>query len=98
MDRLGLHQLLMEPEILRTVQADVHLVGTLLSLSRVMPQKVKHTAREVVLKVVRELEQKLTNPLRQAVQGALSRAVRNLYYSPKTGQFRRGLLSKLTAG
>ncbi len=77
MDRLGLHRLLMEPEILRTVQADVHLVGTLMSLSRVMPQKVKHTAREVVLKVVRELEQKLANPLRQAVQGALSRAVRN---------------------
>ncbi|MCR5890033.1 VWA domain-containing protein [Hymenobacter sp. J193] len=77
MDRLGLHQLLMEPEILRTVQADVHLVGTLMSLSRVMPQKVKHTAREVVGKVVKELEQKLSNPLRQAVQGALSRAVRN---------------------
>ncbi|UOQ64363.1 VWA domain-containing protein [Hymenobacter volaticus] len=77
MDRLGLQQLLMEPEILRTVQADVQLVGTLLSLSRVMPQKVKHTAREVVRKVVQELEQKLSNPLRQAVQGALSRAVRN---------------------
>ena len=77
MSRLGLHQLLLEPEILRTVQADVHLVGTLLSLSRVMPQKVKATAREVVGKVVRELEAKLANPLRQAVQGALSRAVRN---------------------
>jgi Mg-chelatase subunit ChlD len=77
MDRLGLHQLLLEPEILRTVQADVQLVGMLMSLSRVMPQKVKHTAREVVGRVVRELEQKLSNPLRQAVQGALSRAVRN---------------------
>lgn len=77
MERLGLQRLLMEPEILRTVHADVHLVGTLMSLSRVMPQKVKHTAREVVLKVVKELEQKLANPLRQAVQGALSRAVRN---------------------
>ena len=77
MDRLGLHQLLLEPEILRTVQADVQLVGMLMSLSRVMPQKVKHTAREVVGRVVKELEQKLSNPLRQAVQGALSRAVRN---------------------
>ncbi len=77
MTRLGLNQLLLEPEILRTVQADVHLVGTLLSLSRVMPQKAKATAREVVTKVVRELEKKLSNPLRQAVQGALSRAVRN---------------------
>ena len=77
MTRLGLNQLLLEPEIMRTVQADVHLVATLLSLSRVMPQKAKATAREVVAKVVRELEQKLAQPLRQAVQGALSRAVRN---------------------
>jgi Mg-chelatase subunit ChlD len=77
MTRLGLNQLLLEPEILRTVQADVHLVGTLMSLSRVMPQKAKATAREVITKVVGELEKKLSNPLRQAVQGALSRAVRN---------------------
>jgi Mg-chelatase subunit ChlD len=77
MERLGLNQLLLEPEILRTVHADVHLVGTLLSLSRIMPAKAKATAREVVNKVVRELEQKLAEPLRQAVQGALSRAVRN---------------------
>lgn len=77
MTRLGLNQLLLEPEILRTVQADVHLVGTLMSLSRVMPQKAKATAREVITKVVRELEKKLSNPLRQAVQGALTRAVRN---------------------
>ncbi|TGE25171.1 VWA domain-containing protein [Hymenobacter aquaticus] len=77
MERLGLNQLLLEPEILRTVQADVHLVGVLMSLGRVMPAKVRSTAREVVGKVVRELEQKLSNPLRQAVQGALSRAVRN---------------------
>jgi len=77
MTRLGLNQLLLEPEILRTVQADVHLVGTLMSLSRVMPQKAKATAREVITKVVRELEKKFSNPLRQAVEGALSRAVRN---------------------
>jgi Mg-chelatase subunit ChlD len=77
MMRLGLDQLLLEPEIMRTVQADVHLVGTLMSLGRVMPQKARATAREVIGKVVRELEQKLAQPLRQAVQGALSRAVRN---------------------
>ncbi|UOQ51699.1 VWA domain-containing protein [Hymenobacter cellulosivorans] len=77
MERLGLQQLLLEPEVLRTVQPDVHLVGLLMSLGRVMPAKVKHTAREVVQRVVHDLEQRLANPLRQAVQGALSRAVRN---------------------
>ncbi|RTQ51406.1 VWA domain-containing protein [Hymenobacter gummosus] len=77
MERLGLHQLLTEPEILRTVQPDVHLVGLLMSLGRVMPAKAKHTAREVVRRVVQDLEKRLAQPLRQAVQGALSRAVRN---------------------
>lgn len=77
MERLGLHQLLTEPEILRTVQPDVHLVGLLMSLGRVMPAKARHTAREVVRRVVQDLEKRLAQPLRQAVQGALSRAVRN---------------------
>lgn len=77
MDRLGLQQLLLEPEVLRTVQPDVHLVGTLLSLGRVLPAKIKSTARDVVRRVVEDIEKRLANPLRQAVQGALSRSVRN---------------------
>lgn len=77
MERLGLQQMLLEPEMLRSVQADVHLVATLLSLNRIMPNKTKDTARQVVRKVVQELEQKLANPLRQAVTGSLNRAARN---------------------
>ncbi len=77
MDRLGLRQLLLEPEILETVEADVHLVADLLALSGVMPAKTKETARVVVRKCVTEIERKLAEPLRQAVIGALNRAVRN---------------------
>ncbi len=77
MERLGLNQLLLEPEVMRTVQADVHLVATLMSLSRVMPEKAKDTARQVVRKVVEDLEKRLAEPLRQAVRGALARSVRN---------------------
>lgn len=77
MERLGLQQLLLEPEVMRTVQADVHLVGTLMSLSRVMPAKAKDTARQVVRKVVDDLEKRLAEPMRQAVRGALARSIRN---------------------
>ena len=77
LDRLGLQQMLLEPEMLKAVEPDVHLVATLLSLNRIMPNKTKATARIVVRKVVDELEQKLAQPLRQAVAGSLSRAVRN---------------------
>ncbi len=76
LDRLGLRQLLMEPELLETVEPDVHLVASLLSLSRVIPAKTRETARQVVRKVVTDLERKLANPLIQAVRGSLSKATR----------------------
>ena len=77
LDRLGLHQLLLEPEMLESVVPDVHLVGTLLSMSRVIPAKTKETARLVVRKVVEELEKKLKQKTVAAVRGALDRANRN---------------------
>jgi Mg-chelatase subunit ChlD len=76
-ERLGLKQMLLEPELLEAVEADVHLVATLLSLQSVMPAQTRETAREVVRKVVREVERRLSEPLRQAVTGSLSRSVRN---------------------
>ncbi|MGY4102338.1 VWA domain-containing protein [Nocardia sp. R16R-3T] len=75
-DRLNLTQLLLEPELLETVQPDVHLVGTLLSLNRVMPETTKATARMVVEKVVREIEQRIAAHTVAAVSGALNRAAR----------------------
>ncbi len=76
LERLKLTQMLLEPEMLEHVDADVHLVASLLSLSKVIPEKTKDTARQVVRKVVNELERKLANPLIQAVRGSLNRATR----------------------
>jgi len=80
-ERLNLKQMLLEPEMLEQVEADVHLVASLLSLSKVIPEKTKDTARQVVRKVVEELERKLANPLLQAVRGSLNRATRT--YRPR---------------
>ena len=49
---------------------------TLMSLSRVIPEKNKVIAREVVRKVVDELMKKLSSPMQQAVTGALNRSSR----------------------
>ncbi|EIJ35414.1 VWA domain-containing protein [Thiothrix nivea] len=76
-ERLGLRQLLLEPEVLEAVEADIHLVATLISLKNVIPAKTKDTARQVVNKVVEELLRRLHQPMQQAVKGALNRAVRN---------------------
>ena len=70
-ERLDLHELLLEPELLEAVEADVHLVGTLLSLNHVIPARTRETARAVVRKVVDELERRLEQRTRAAVSGAL---------------------------
>ncbi|WP_329220343.1 VWA domain-containing protein [Streptomyces sp. NBC_01485] len=75
-DRLGLSALLLEPEMLEAVEADVHLVGTLLSLNQAMPETTKETARAVVRKVVDDLEARLATRTRAALTGALDRGAR----------------------
>jgi len=75
--RLNLTQMLFEKEMLENVEPDVHLVATLMTLSKVIPDKTKDTARMVVRKVVDELLRKLSQPTQQAIVGSLNRSVRN---------------------
>jgi Mg-chelatase subunit ChlD len=75
-ERLNLTRLLLEPEMLAAVEPDVHLVGTLLSLNRVMPDQTKEAARQVVRRVVEELERRIAQQTKAAVTGALNRATR----------------------
>ncbi|MGC4940451.1 VWA domain-containing protein [Kribbella sp. DT2] len=75
-ERLGITRMLMEPELLNAVEPDVHLVSTLLALNEVMPEETKQTAREVVGRVVADLEKRLAERTRAAVTGALDRAGR----------------------
>ncbi|MDQ0986479.1 VWA domain-containing protein [Streptomyces sp. V2I9] len=75
-DRLGLAALLLEPEMLEAVEPDVHLVGTLLSLGKAMPETTRETARAVVRKVVEELEKRWESRTRATLSGALDRSAR----------------------
>jgi len=84
LERLHLTQMLLEPESLEAIDADVNLVGTLISLQNVIPEKTKETARGVVRKVVDELQRKLANPMSEAVRGAIDRATRN--YRPRASE------------
>lgn len=77
LERLGLRRMLLEPELLAVVEPDVHLVGVLLSLRSALPERTRHTAENVVRKVVEEIEQRLAAELHRAVLGALDRAARS---------------------
>src|SRR5690606_22265272 len=72
-DRLGLRRLLLEPELLASVQPDVSLVSTLVSLGSAMPEAPRSTARRVVAQVVEEIERRIAVATTSAVHGALRR-------------------------
>jgi Mg-chelatase subunit ChlD len=75
-ERLDLQRLLLEPEMLAAVEPDVHLVSTLLELAHLLPEQTRATARQVVARVVADLQARLAQPTVQAVSGALSRSAR----------------------
>jgi Mg-chelatase subunit ChlD len=75
-ERLGLRQMLLQPEFLATIEADVHLVADLISLRKAMPDKTIETARMVIRKVVDELMERLEKKTTEAIRGALNRSQR----------------------
>lgn len=74
--RKGLRQMLLEPEFLAAVEADVNLVADLVALRGVMPEKTKETARVVIAKVVAALLARLEARTADAIRGALDRSRR----------------------
>jgi len=72
-ERKGLTQLLFEPEMLKNVEPNIQLVGTLMALKGRIPERTKETARIVVQAVVDQIKRLLEQQIRQAVIGALNR-------------------------
>ncbi len=75
-ERLDLRQMLLEPELLDSIEPDIGLVTMLVELNRVLPDETRATARQVIARVLADIEQRLTDQTRQAVRGALARATR----------------------
>ena len=94
-DRLGLHQLLLEEEVLSEVTPDVHLAGTLMQLSDVIPEETKETARRVVRRVADDLEKRLRQKLVEAVTGAIDRSRRTSRPRPGEIDFDRTIRRNL---
>jgi Mg-chelatase subunit ChlD len=95
-DRLRLHELLLEPEMLASLEPDVHLAGTLLSLTGVLPETTKATARQVVGAVVAEIDRRIRTRTRSAVTGAVSRATRTRRPRPRDIDWNKTIAANLS--
>ena len=72
-ERKGLKQLLLEPELLDTLEPDLNLASTLLMLKDQIPKKSKEAARAFIRRIVEEINRLLENDMRRAVTAALNR-------------------------
>lgn len=72
-ERHGLTQLLFEPETLGHVTPNIEMVGTLLSLKNMIPDRAKEAARTIVRAVVEEIKKRLHGAIEQAVRGGMNR-------------------------
>ncbi len=95
MERLGLRQLLLEPEMLRAVEPDLSLVTTLVGLGSAIPEASRQTARQVVRRVTDDLEARLAASTRQAVRGALDRSARTRRPRPADIDWNRTIAANL---
>ena len=72
-ERKGLRQLLLEPELLEDLEPDLNMASTLLMLKDQIPKKSKESARKFIRKIVEAINQMLESDVRRAVTAALNR-------------------------
>ena len=94
-ERLNLKSLMLEPEFLSTLEADVHLVADLMSLRSAIPEKTKETARMVVRRVVDQLLARLEHKTVSTIRGAINRSQRTRRPRPGDIDWRRTIAANL---
>jgi Mg-chelatase subunit ChlD len=94
-ERLDLKQMLMEPEFLKAMEADVNLVADLISLRNVMPAKTKDLARQVIADIVAKLVERLERKTAEAIRGALDKSRRTNRPRPRDIDWRRTIQANL---
>lgn len=72
-ERKGLKQLLLEPEMLNDLVPDVSTASLLIMLKDQIPEKSKDNARQYIAKIVEDINRRLADDLRRSVTSALNR-------------------------
>lgn len=72
-ERFGLHELVTNPEVLARLEPNPALLEAVLRTRHLMNPSVLAMARELVARVVSEMQRKLARELRQAFAGSLNR-------------------------
>ena len=72
-ERKGLKQLLLEPEMLNELEPDVSTASLLIMLKDQIPDKSKENARAYIAKIVEDINRRLADDIKRSVTAALNR-------------------------
>jgi hypothetical protein len=95
MERKGLTRLLFEPETLPSLEKNVDLVATLVSMRGLVPDEAKETARQIIREVVEAMKKQLETETRTAIYGALRRNAHSPLKLARNIDYRRTIRKNL---
>lgn len=72
-ERCGLKQLLLEPELLEQMEPNIGMASAILMLKDQIPKNSKESAREFIRKIVEEINRLLADDIQRAVTAAVNR-------------------------
>lgn len=72
-ERKGLKQLLLEPELLESIEPDMNMASLLLELKDQIPSKSKESARHYIKKIVEKINSLLESRIRSSVTASLNK-------------------------
>ncbi|MCI9078855.1 MAG: VWA domain-containing protein, partial [Lachnospiraceae bacterium] len=72
-NRCGLKQLVLEPELLESIEPDTNLAATILMLKDQIPKRSKDSVREFIKKIVEQINKLLEQDIRRAVTAAINK-------------------------
>ncbi len=81
-DRYEITRLLAEPEILGTLQPNIHLAATLMQLGKLLPERARAAAERIVRDIATRLTLQLEEPLLRAVRSAIASAELSVQREP----------------
>ena len=94
-DKFQIHQLLLEEEFLEQAEPNVHLLAEILQLSALMDDHQKALARDMVRKIVQEIERKLRMPMVQKVKSGLRRQIHRRQHHQTDIHWNKTILANL---
>lgn len=73
MERCGLKQLVLEPELLEQIEPDIGLAETILLLKDQIPKQSRENVRQFIRKIVEEINRLMEHDIRRAVTAAVNK-------------------------